>query len=455
MGVNDSFFEVGGHSLLILPLRERLQNDFNISMSPVDIFRYPTIASQADFIKKSTQPEGIDPIAHLQGIPDGQQQRITSGQPQEMAGQAQKIADQAQRITPTGNENAIAIIGMALRVPGAHDLDSFWTNLVEGVESITRFTDEELLAAGVSEADINNPSYVKANGTLKDMEYFDAEFFDFTPREAEILDPQHRQLLECSWEAMEHAGYDPLNYKGKAGIFGGVGLNSYLIHNLMGRKDLIETIGPWHINLANDKDFAPTRVAYKMNLRGPAVNTSTACSTSLVGLAMGCRSLLAFDSDMILAGGCTINLPQNEGYMYHQGGILSKDGHCRPFDITANGTVDGNGVAVVVLKRLDDALRDGDTVHAVIRGFAVNNDGALKVGYTAPSIEGQAAVIREAQSMAGISPSDITHVETHGTGTDLGDAVEVAALREIFSGTAGNPPDNDNTAFNEKSVPFF
>ncbi|MFA7242587.1 MAG: SDR family NAD(P)-dependent oxidoreductase [Sulfuricellaceae bacterium] len=333
---------------------------------------------------------------------------------------------------------AVAIVGMALRVPGALTLGQFWQNLRDGVESTTFFDDGQLRAAGVPEADLRDPSYVKALGVLEGADLFDAGFFDLPPREAETLDPQHRQLLECGWEALEHAGYAPgcgsIKAAGCIGVMAGVGLNSYLLHNLMGRTDLIETLGGWQLNLGNDKDFAATRVAYKLDLRGAALNVSTACSTSLVAVAFACQSLLSYQCDMILVGGCSIHLPQDQGYWHHPGGTLSPDGHCRAFDIKAQGTVDGNGVAMVVLKRLDDALHDGDTIHAVIRGFAVNNDGALKVGYTAPSVEGQSAVIREAQEMAEVGADTIAYVETHGTGTDLGDLVEITALTEAFRG---------------------
>jgi acyl transferase domain-containing protein/acyl carrier protein len=339
---------------------------------------------------------------------------------------------------------AVAIVGMALRVPGATCLDEFWQNLRDGVESTTFFNDDQLRAAGVAESALSDPDFVKAFGLLKGADLFDNEFFDILPREAEILDPQHRQLLECSWEALEHAGYGPdsnsFNDAGRIGILAGVGLNNYLLHNLVGRSDLIETLGGWQITLANDKDFAATRVAYKLNLRGAAMNVSTACSTSLVSVAMACQSLLSYQSDMILAGGCSIHLPQDQGYWYHPGGTLSADGHCRAFDEQAQGTLDGNGVAVVVLKRLDDAIKDNDTIYGVVRGFAVNNDGKQKVGYTAPSVEGQASVIREAQEMAEVSADTIGYVETHGTGTDLGDQVEITALTEAFrdAGITGN-----------------
>lgn len=334
--------------------------------------------------------------------------------------------------------DAVAIVGMALRVPGALSLDAFWRNLREGVESTSFFTDEQLRAAGVPETSLRDPSYVKAFGVLEGADLFDADFFEMPPREAEILDPQHRQLLECAWESLEHAGYAPgsasIGAAGRVGVLAGVGLNSYLMQNLLGRGDLIQTLGGWQISLGNDKDFAATRVAYKLDLRGAALNVSTACSTSLVAVAMGCQSLLSYQCDMVLAGGCSIHLPQDQGYWHHPGGTLSPDGHCRAFDAKAQGTLDGNGVAMVVLRRLEDAKKDGDSIYAVIRGFAINNDGALKVGYTAPSVEGQSSVIREAQAMAGVDADTIGYVETHGTGTDLGDLVEIAALSDAFRG---------------------
>ena len=331
-----------------------------------------------------------------------------------------------------GGIEPIAVVGMSVRVPGAETLAQFWSNLRDGVESIHFFSDEELRAAGVAAAELANPDYVKASGALRDIELFDADFFGFTPREAETLDPQHRVFLECSWRALEHAGCDPERYDGRIAVYGGVGLNGYLIHNLLGHRDLLETLGGWQLSLGNDKDFAASRVSYKLNLQGPSVAVNTACSTSLVATALGCQSLLSYQCDMVLAGGCSIHLPQDRGYLYHPGGTLSPDGHCRPFDAAAAGTIDGNGAAIVALKRLEDALDEGDQIHGLIRGFAVNNDGDLKVGYTAPSVEGQAEVVREAQEMAGVSADEISYVETHGTGTDLGDPIEITALTEAF-----------------------
>jgi len=341
----------------------------------------------------------------------------------------------SQHNEESSNMDGVAIVGMALRVPGAVDTQQFWENLRQGVESTTFFSDEELRLAGVPESVLLDPSYVKACGVLEGTEQFDAGFFDMLPREAEILDPQHRHFLECAWEALENAGYGPgtkAAIAARIGLFGGVGLNGYLLHNIATQKELIESMGGWQITLGNDKDFAATRAAYKLDLRGAALNISTACSTSLVSVAMGCQSLLSYQCDMIVAGGCSIHLPQDQGYWFQTGGTLSPDGHCRAFDAQAQGTFDGNGAAMVVLKRLEDAIADGDTIHGVIRGFAVNNDGALKVGFTAPSVEGQSSVILEAQEMADISADTIAYVETHGTGTDLGDLVEVTALTEAF-----------------------
>ncbi|MEN8215019.1 MAG: SDR family NAD(P)-dependent oxidoreductase [Pseudomonadota bacterium] len=326
----------------------------------------------------------------------------------------------------------IAITGMSVRVPGAKQIDKFWHNLRDGVESITFFTDETLIAAGISPAFLKDSHYVKAFGMLEDMDMFDAPFFDLTPREVEVMDPQHRLFLECAWEVLESAGYNPETYKGRIGVYAGVGLNSYLLNNIIYNKKVIESVGGWQVVMSNDKDFVPTRVSYKLNLKGPSVCVSTGCSTSLVAIAMGCQSLLNYQCDMVLAGGATIQLPQITGYWYTQGGIASPDGHCRAFDARAQGTLDANGVGIVVLKRLEDALADGDCIHAVIKGFAINNDGSLKVGYTAPSVDGQAEVITEALAMAGLEADTISYIEAHGTGTDLGDPVEMAALTQAF-----------------------
>ncbi|MEW6735520.1 MAG: condensation domain-containing protein, partial [Acidobacteriota bacterium] len=330
----------------------------------------------------------------------------------------------------TGQE--IAIIGLSGRFPGANNVDEFWRNLCNGVESISFFSDEELASAGIDPVTLNDPNYVKAAGMLTGIELFDALFFGFSPREAEIMDPQHRLFLECAWEALEDAGYNSENYPGRIGVYAGAGMNTYLLFNLYPNPELVRSIGNFQTMIGNDKDFLPTRVSYKLDLRGPSVSVQTACSTSLSAICLACQSLLSYQSDMVLAGGVSLRLPAKAGYLYQQGGILSPDGHCRAFDAKSLGTVVGSGVGIVVLKRLEDALVDGDYIHAVIKGYAINNDGALKVGYTAPSIDGQVEVIAEAVAMAEIDSESISYVETHGTGTVLGDPIEIAALSRVF-----------------------
>jgi acyl transferase domain-containing protein len=326
----------------------------------------------------------------------------------------------------------IAIVGMAGRFPGATNIDQFWRNLKNGVESISVFTDTELAAAGIKPELIHDPHYVKAGGVLDDAELFDAAFFGIYPREAEIMDPQHRHFLECAHESLENAGYNPELYRGLIGVFAGTGMSTYLLFNLLANREIRDTVHPYQLTIANDKDFLPTRVSYKMNLKGPSVNVQTACSTSLVAVHMACLSLLNFQCDMALAGGVAILSAQKRGYLYQEGGIASPDGHCRAFDARAGGTINGNGVAIVVLKRLADAIADGDTIHALIKGSAINNDGSVKVGYTAPGVDGQAAVIAAAQAIANVKPETIRYVEAHGTGTALGDPIEIAALTQVF-----------------------
>jgi acyl transferase domain-containing protein/acyl carrier protein len=344
--------------------------------------------------------------------------------------QATAIAEQ------TGLE--IAIIGMVCHFPGARNSDQFWQNLREGVESMTFFSDQELLDAGVDPALLQNPNYVKVGAMLEDVELFDAAFFGFNPREAEVIDPQHRIFLEHAWSALEHAGYNPEIYRGSIGVYAGVGTNTYLF-NLYSDRSIAESVGEFQMMLGNNKDFLATRTSYKLNLRGPSYVVQTACSTSLVAIHLASQGLLSGECDMALAGGVAISLPQKAGYLYQEGGVASPDGHCRAFDARSRGTVGGNGVGIVVLKRLADALEDGDTIHAVIKGSALNNDGASKVGYTAPSVAGQAKVIRAAQVLAEVAPETISYVETHGSGTPLGDPIEVRAMTRAFrAGTSKN-----------------
>lgn len=334
----------------------------------------------------------------------------------------------------TGME--LAVVGMAGRFPGAKNLEEFWRNLCEGRESITFFSDEELLQRGLDASLVRDPNYVKAEAVLEDIEQFDAAFFGFTPREAEMMDPQHRLFLEEAWKALEHAGYDSVKYAGRVGVFAGESLNSYLLSNLYPNRELMETVGGFQTIIGNDRDYLATQVSYKLNLKGPGLTVQTACSTSLVAVHLACQSLLNRECDMALGGGVSVSVPQGLGAMYQEGGIISPDGHCRAFDKEARGTVKGSGVGVVVLKRLADALADGDHVHAVIKGSAINNDGDVKVGFTAPSVEGQAGVIEEALAIASVEPQSIGYIETHGTGTALGDPIEIAALTQAFrSGT--------------------
>ncbi len=325
----------------------------------------------------------------------------------------------------------VAIVGMAGRFPGARDLDAFWRNLRDGVESISFFSDDELLASGVPRTLIDDPRFVRAAGVLEDADRFDAAFFGYSPREAELIDPQQRLFLECAWEALEDAGYDSLRYPGLIGVYGGVATNRYVV-NLLSRPELLEAVGDQHALIASDKDFLCTRVSYKLSLEGPSVVVQSACSTSLVAVHLACQALVSGDCDLALAGGVAVSFPQKTGYLYSESGIFSPDGHCRAFDRRARGPVSGHGVGVVVLKRLESALTEGDTVRAVILSSALNNDGAAKPGYTTPRVEGQARAIRSAHLAAEVDPETITCVEAHGTATQVGDPIEVASLTQAF-----------------------
>jgi acyl transferase domain-containing protein len=331
--------------------------------------------------------------------------------------------------------DGIAVIGMAGKFPGAPNLEAFWQNLRSGVESIRHFAPDEIEAPASL---VQNPQYVRARGIVDGVDLFDADFFGIQPREADYTDPQHRLLLETAWEALEDAGCDPERFAGSIGVFAGCSLNSYLLHNLASNPGFLAEflVGQQmsaHPSLTgNDKDFVATRIAYKLNLRGPAITVQCACSTSLVAIAQACQNLLGFQCDLALAGGVSVTFPQKRGYLHEEGSLVSADGTCRPFDASAGGTVFGDGVGLVVLKRADEAIRDGDNIHAIIRGFGVNNDGSNKVSYMAPSIEGQAEAIATAQALAGIDASTIGYVEAHGTGTSLGDPIEVAALTKAF-----------------------
>jgi len=404
VGIGDNFFDLGGHSLLLVRVHARLQERFPGRVALIDLFEHRTLGGLA---------------AHLD-------RRETAKVPHEPRAARVKTGVAAG----SAGRRDVAVVGMAGRFPGAEDLDAFWRNLRAGVRSIRRFGDEELAAAGVPRRERGAPGYVPASGVLEGAELFDAAFFGVTPREAAVMNPQQRVFLECAWEALERAGYASGTVRGRVGVFASEGHNRYLL-DVLSRPALVRAVGEHQVMLSNTASVA-TLASYKLDLEGPSMSVQTACSSSLVAVHLACRSLLDGESDLALAGGVRIDVPQVRGYHYQPGGILSPTGECTPFDAGARGTVAGSGAGVVVLKRLDDALADGDTVLAVIRGSAVTNDGGRKVGFTTPRREGQAAAIADALAAAGVEPAEISYVETHGSGTEVGDPIEVAALTSAF-----------------------
>ncbi len=411
-GLHENFFDLGGHSLLLVKVHAKLEETFNREIPLMELFRRPDIHTLSKYINH----EDLDEETLLR---NGIENRI----------KRQKESDRA---------NDIAVISMALRLPDANTPEEFWRNLCNGKESIRFFSDEELEASGIEPEIYNDPNYIKAGAVLEDIENFDASFFGFTPREAESLDPQHRLFLECCHEAVERAGYVPDSYKGRIGVYGGASMSFYLLKNLYGNPEFLKSIDPFQVLINNDKDHLATRVSYKLNLKGPALNVNTACSTSLVAISEACQGLIHHRCDMALAGGASVKTPQISGYRYNSGGVLSPDGHCRAFDAKAGGTVGGSGVGVVFLKRMEDALADGDRILAVIKGSSVNNDGSVKPGYSAPGIDGQIEVIAEAHAASGTDPSTITCIEAHGTGTEMGDPIEIEALTKAFRMRTGD-----------------
>ncbi|MCX6584839.1 MAG: amino acid adenylation domain-containing protein [Candidatus Aminicenantes bacterium] len=402
IGINDNFFDLGGHSLLLIKLKSKLEKTFDREITIVDLFNYPTIDRQAQYFEGNGQ--------------DKQDKR-------------RAVREQE---APSGRSHDVAVIGMALRLPGAANIHEFWKNICDGVESITFFSDEELEGSRVYTYIQANARRIPAGGVLGDIDLFDADFFAFTPREAEIIDPQQRMFLEYAWMALEDAGYVGETYPGSIGVYAGTGWNTYLMNNVLLNPGVIRHLGEFQTMIGNDKDFLPTRVSYKLNLKGPSVTVQSACSTSLVAVHLAKQALVNRECDMALTGGVAVKVPERTGYFYNEGGHLSPDGHCRAFDAEARGTVFGNGLGVVVLKRLADALQDNDHIYAVIKGSAINNDGSLKVGYASPSESGQADVVFAALREADIDPGTIGYVETHGTGTLLGDPVEMTALARAY-----------------------
>lgn len=398
VGVRDNFFDLGGSSLLTVQLTNKINFELGYDMAVTDLFAYPTVSETTQFLLSL----------------DGQ------------------IELSDNQITDTVYSEPIAIIGFSGKFPDAHNADEFWDNIRAGSEALHYFSDEELLEAGIPEKLINRPNYVKAGSLMPEQDLFDAGFFGFTPREAQITDPQQRKLLECAYSTLEHAGYGETKNR-NVGVFVGVGENRYLFKHLLAHSNLIDSMGELTIFFANGKDYASTRLSYKLNLSGPSINVNTACSSSLVAVHQACFSLLNNECSMALVGSSDFSQIMPEGYLYEEGAIFSPDGHCRPFDKDAKGTRTGSGVGMVLLKRLSEAIADGDTIHSVIKGGAVNNDGKEKAGYTSPSIKGQANVIRNALKAANVDPRTIQYVETHGTGTTLGDPIEIEGLKKGFA----------------------
>ena len=403
IGIHDNFFEAGGDSMSIVRLQSALRETLGEEVPVAKLFEHPTVATLVRYLGQDEQVERMAPVS----------------------------LDE-RRVPVQADDSDIAIIGMSCRFPGASNTEEFWENLRNGVESISFFSDEELIAAGVDQATLERPDYVKAGSVLSGIEQFDAEFFGLSPKEAMLTDPQHRIFLEQAWLALEDAGYAPGADEVSTGVYAGVSTNDYFVDRVRGSYEPSDGTTGFQSLIGNDKDYLATRVSYRLGLTGPAMNIQTACSSSLVATHVACRDLLGGECDMALAGGVAVHVPHKSGYFFQENMIFSSDGHCRTFDAQATGTIFGNGAGVVVMKRLSKALADGDNIQAVIKGSAINNDGSLKVAYTAPGVAGQAAVIAGAQAMAGVGPESISFIEAHGTGTQLGDPVEIAALTRVF-----------------------
>lgn len=410
VGIRDNFFNLGGNSIRAVRLATELKRSLNTDVPLVKIFEYPSIEKFADYI--SAGGNAHKPL--------------------------DDVYERAARIRNgrfSGNESdGIAVIGMNGRFPGAKNLDELWKNLCNKVESISHFSLDEI-GPGIDAETKNDPDYVPARGILDDADKFDARFFGIGPLEAKAMDPQQRVFLELAWAALENAGYDSDRFSGMIGVYAGVGDNHYFTNNLLGHPDLIKTVGRMIVGYGNEKDYIATRVSYALNLTGPSVSANTGCSTSLLAVDNAFKALTNFECDMALAGGVDIFFPQKSGQIFKEGGTFTKDGHCRPFDSEASGTMFCDGAGVVVLRRLEDAIAAGDHIYAVIRGIAKNNDGANKVSFLAPSVDGQAKVIALAQAQANVLADTITYVEAHGTGTPLGDPIEVEALTRAFRAT--------------------
>jgi amino acid adenylation domain-containing protein len=413
VGIEENFFDLGGTSLLGLRMIARVQKELGSNLRAVKLYQYPTIRTLAQYLDREDRKQSDRPQWEKQRRDRHLQNSIETQKSQ----------------TPA--LDGIAIIGMAGRFPGADSVEALWSNLCEGIESCTLFREDEIDPSVGAELR-NDPNYVRARGIVEGAETFDAAFFGISPREAEVMDPQARVFLELAYTALENSGYTPESYQGEIGLYAGSGQNTYFEYHISGRPEIIDRLGAFQTMLANEKDFVTTRTSYKLGLTGPSLSINTACSTSLIAVIQAFQGLMNRDCDIALAGGISITTPQNRGYLYQEGSMLSPDGHCRPFDANAQGTLFNSGAGIVVLKRLEEAIDDGDRIYAVIRGVGMNNDGTDKVSFTAPSVNGQAGAIERAQAHAGIDPETITYIETHGTATPLGDPIEIEALTQAF-----------------------
>ncbi|MCA9157244.1 MAG: HAD-IIIC family phosphatase [Planctomycetales bacterium] len=415
VGIHDGLKSLGASSLHIVQIYSRLEQTFHAGLSITDLFALPTIAAIIDRVEKTKSTSAANGVDFRTKPQVKQRNSRSTGSPVE----------------------GIAIIGMAGRFPGAANVREFWSNITAGVCSIVDIPDADLNLPQDSPLR-NNPNLVRKSASVKDADKFDAKFFGIFPKEATLMDPQHRLLLENCWHAIEDAGYNVDAIDGPVGVFAGCYMDTYMLASLALSPKWLESLanafhgGDLLTELGNDKDYLATRVSFLLNLRGPALTVQSACSTSLVAIAQACQSLVSGQCDMALAGGVTLKLPQNRGYLYTEGGMVSPDGVCRAFDAQARGTVFGEGCGVVLLKRVDDALADGDDIYAVIKGWGLNNDGHAKLSYTAPSVEGQAGAIAMAHRTAGIEADSITLIEAHGTGTSLGDPIEIESLSRVF-----------------------
>jgi amino acid adenylation domain len=412
VGIRDNFFELGGNSLMAIRMSTEIRTAMQKEVPVVKVFQYPTVEKLA---------------AHIAGTVDGRA-RLLEGAYE----RATRI--RIGRFSGNAETDGVAVIGMVGRFPGATSVEQLWKNLCNKVESITRFSLDEL-GPGIDDETKNDPDYVPARGIVDDADKFDAQFFGIGPLEAKLMDPQQRVFLELAWAALENVGYQSNSFPGMIGVYAGVGDNHYYPTNVLCHPELIKTVGKMIVGYGNEKDYIATRVSYCLNLTGPSVSANTGCSTSLLAVDNAFKSLIDFECDLALAGGVDICVPQRSGQLYQEGGTFTRDGHCRPFDEKATGTMFCDGAGIVVLRRLEDAIAAGDRIYAVIRGIAKNNDGADKVSFLAPSVEGQAQVIALAQAQANVLAESISYVEAHGTGTPLGDPIEVEALTKAFRAT--------------------